>query len=370
MFLLAMRNLLQDRTRLVLSIGGTGLAMALVLFFGAVFAGATGRLTAYIDHSGANVWVSQEGVRTMHMSASALPASVTAQVEAVPGVETAEAILYASDTVRAGDRDFIAYVFGLPRSAALGRPWQIVDGTGDLKPGQVTIDRAIAAAAGIRVGDTVTVMGHSMTVAGLNAGGSSLVSSVTFLSVEDFQRIRGSADVISFVLVRAKAGEDHAELASRIADQVDGVTAQTRAAFAKEERQLALDMSGDLIRIINMAGYVTGLAVVSLTVYIGTISRRREYGVLKAIGVRNSYLYGVVGCQALLSVAAGFLVGLGVTVAASMIVARANPLLVLAVVPESVIRAGIVSLLVAGVAAVLPAGRIASIEPASAIRGG
>ncbi len=370
MFRLALRNLLQDRTRLLLSVGGTGLAMALVLFFGAVFAGATGRLTAYIDHAGADVWVSQEGVRTMHMSASAIPAAITAQVEAVSGVERADAILYTSDTIRAGDRDFIAYVFGLSPSAALGRPWEIVDGTDQLQPGEVILDQAVASAAGIRTGDTVTVMGRPMTVAGLNAGGSSLASSVTFLRMDDFQRIRGGSDVISFVLVEAVSGQSRTDLAVRIAAQVAGVTVQTRAEFAREERQLVQDMSADLIRIMNTAGYLTGLAVLSLTVYIGTVSRRREFGVLKAIGVRNGYLYGVVGCQALLSVAVGFLLGLVITLAASAAVPRVNPLLVLTVAPGSVLRAGVIALLVAAFAAALPAHRITTIEPASAIRGG
>ena len=48
-----------------------------------------------------------------------------------------------------------------------------------------------AAAVDGAQGDTVTVMGHPMTVSGFNAGGSSLVSSVTFLSIQDVQRIRG-----------------------------------------------------------------------------------------------------------------------------------------------------------------------------------
>jgi len=74
-FRLAARNLIENKTRLLISVGGVGLAITLVLFFAAVFAGAQGRLTAYIDGAGADVWVSQQGVRTMHMSESALPSS-------------------------------------------------------------------------------------------------------------------------------------------------------------------------------------------------------------------------------------------------------------------------------------------------------
>ena len=77
MFRLAVSNLIQNKTRLLISVGGVGLALTLILFFAAVFTGVEGRLTVYIDRTGADVWVSQEGVRTMHMSESALPASIS-----------------------------------------------------------------------------------------------------------------------------------------------------------------------------------------------------------------------------------------------------------------------------------------------------
>ena len=68
MIRLAIRNLIQNKTRLLISVAGVGLALTLVLAFGAIFTGGQGRLTVYIDNAGADVWVSQEGVRTLHMS--------------------------------------------------------------------------------------------------------------------------------------------------------------------------------------------------------------------------------------------------------------------------------------------------------------
>jgi putative ABC transport system permease protein len=302
---LAIANLVQSKTRLLLSVGGLGLALTLVLFFGAVWEGASGRLTAYIDNAGADVYVSQAGVRTMHMSSSALPASVTDQVEAVPGVEQAVPILYAEDMIQAGGKRYIAYVFGVPPGCAMGGPWRIVEGDSEPGPGEAIIDHAIAAKAGVGVGDQVTVLGREMRVAGLTSGTSSLVSSATFVRMEDFAQVRGGGDVISFVLVKVKAGESAAAVSTRVAQEVGGATVQTRAEFAAQERKLSQDMGADIISIINTAGYLTGLGVVVLTVYMATIARRREYGVLKAIGVRNGRLYQVVVVQALISVGLG-----------------------------------------------------------------
>jgi putative ABC transport system permease protein len=214
------------------------------------------------------------------------------------------------------------------------------------------------------------VLGQEMTIAGLTSGTATLVSSVAVVRFDDFARVRGQGEVISFVLVTVEDGESPETVASRIARDVGGVTVQTSPEFAAQERELAKDMSSDLISIMNTAGFVTGLAVVALTVYITTIARRTEYGVLKAIGTRNSRLYGVVTCQALLAVGMGLAAGVAITLLLSLVIPRLDEALVLSVSASSLVRAAIVSLVIAVVAAFLPARQIAGLEPVAIIRRG
>jgi len=209
-----------------------------------------------------------------------------------------------------------------------------------------------------------------LRIAGLTSGTSSLVSSVSFVSMEDFARVRGGGDVISFVLVKVKAAETPAAVSSRIAESVGGVTVQTRGEFASQERQLVGDMSADIITIMNTAGYLTGLAVVALTIYIATVGRRREYGVLKAMGVRNSRLYRIVLFQALLTVGVGLVTGVALTLLLSVLIPRFNELIVLSVSMASLLRVTVISALIAGVAALLPARQLAGLEPVAIIRRG
>lgn len=368
MLRLAMRNLVQNKTRLVLSVAGVGLALTLVLFFGAIFSGAQGRLTVYIDEAGADIWVSQDGVRTMHMSQSSLPVSAVEDVEAVPGVEEAVPILYSEAMIQTEDKEFIAYIFGIEPDPVLGGPWRIVDGKATLAEDEIIIDHAIAAEADVGVGDQVTVLGRSMTIAGLTSGSSSLVSSVSFVRMEDFARARGGDGVVSFVLVDVSPGESPVAVRDRIAQDVSGVTVQTRGEFASQERKLVSDMSADIINIMNTAGFLTGLAVVVLTVYIATMARRREYGVLKAMGVRNGRLYQVVLIQALFTVGAGLATGIALTVALSVIIPRFNELIVLSISMGSLVRVAVASVLLAVTAALLPARQIAGLEPAAVLR--
>jgi len=159
-------------------------------------------------------------------------------------------------------------------------------------------------------------------------------------------------------------------VSSRIAESVGAVTVQTRGEFASQERQLVGDMSADIITIMNTAGYLTGLAVVALTIYIATVGRRREYGVLKAMGVRNSRLYRIVLFQALLTVAVGLVTGVALTLLLSVLIPRFNELIVLSVSMDSLLRVTVISALIAGVAALLPARQLAGLEPVAIIRRG
>jgi len=305
----------------------------------------------------------------MHMSQSALPASIVDDVKAVRGVEQAVPILYAEDMIQAKGEEYIAYVFGIAPDAPFGGPWRIVDGAAAPGPGEVIIDHAIAKQAGLRIGDRVTVLGQEMRIAGLTAGTSSLVSSASFVRMDDFARVRGGGDVISFVLVKVKPGESPSAVSLRIAQRVTGVTVQTRGQFASQERALVKDMSADIINIMNTAGYLTGLAVVALTVYIATVGRRREYGVLKAMGVGNGRLYQIVLLQAVLSVGMGLITGLGLTLLLAALIPRFNELIVLSVSTAALLRVTLVSVLLAAVAALLPARQIAGLEPVAVLRG-
>ena len=69
----AWRGFRQGKVRLLISVGGVALALILIVSLDAVFTGAERRITTYIDHSGADVIVSQAEVRTMHMATSSLP---------------------------------------------------------------------------------------------------------------------------------------------------------------------------------------------------------------------------------------------------------------------------------------------------------
>jgi putative ABC transport system permease protein len=368
--LLARRNLTRNRVRFLASVGGVALAFSLILALDAIFAGVSEQLSAYIDRAGADVWVSQAGVRNLHMVNSSLPASVTQEVEAVDGVSAVTPILEATDTIGAGDERSVVYLVGLPPGAPMGGPWDVVEGAAQVDRGEIIVDRGFARRAGVGIGDRVDVLGHHARIVGVSVGTASLVNAVAFVALADFQAARNDTRIVSFVLVRIEPGASADAVSATIERTVEGVTAQSRAAFADQERRLVLDMSADVISIMDGIGFVVGLVVVALTVYVASLSRRREYGALKAIGAGNAFLYLVVLDQAILSVAIGFAAGIGVTAVLGRVVPLAGLDLELSITVASVTNAAILSAVIAGLAAVLPIRGIAGLEPAIVFRRG
>ena len=368
--LLARRNITRNRVRLLASVGGVALALSLTLALDAIYAGVANQLTTYIDRAGADVWVAQSGVRNLHMVASTLPASVVDQVKAVDGVATVTPILEATDTISAGEGRAVAYVVGLPADAPMGGPWDVVEGRGQVGRGEIVVDRTFAQKAGVTIGDTVGVLGGEARIVGLARGTANLVNSVAFVSFDDFQAIRANAPVISFALVRVTGGASPEAVAAEIERLVPGVTAQSRTDFVAQERRIVTDMSADVISIISVVGFIVALAVVALTVYVATLARRREFGVLKALGARNRVLYRVVLVQAVLSVAVGFATGLAFTGLLAFAIARTDLNLELAITAASLAKVGPFAAVIAGLAAILPIRQIAGVDPAVVFRRG
>jgi putative ABC transport system permease protein len=174
---LARRNLFQDRRRAALSIVGVAAALLLVLVLEGIFAGAMQQVTAYVRNSPADVFVAQEGARTMHMTQTALPPDTVESVAAVEGVAWAEGLRYTTSIVDAGDGQRTAYVFGYDADGR-GGPARLSAGSSP-GVGEIVVDDVAAAELDIQLGDTVRVFGAEFRVSGLSTEGTNIVNTTS-----------------------------------------------------------------------------------------------------------------------------------------------------------------------------------------------
>jgi putative ABC transport system permease protein len=362
---LARRNLFQDRRRVLLSTGGVAVALLLVLVLGGIFAGAMRQLTDYIDRSGANLIISQQGVRTMHMSASILRPDIADRSREVPGVAWAEPIRYSTGMVSSTAGRMVSYVIGYDPTAQHGGPGRLVAGRSP-RSGEAVLDRLAADQLQVREGDSVRVLGKPFTVVGLSTGGTNIGNTTMFILTSDFARLRGPSQ--AYVLVGARQGVDLGLLRARLEGIPPGNSVQTREEFAQQERQLVSDMSADLMRIMSSIGFAIALAVIALNLFAVTLAKNREYGVLKALGARPIWLAATVAAQAAWSVVLALAAASALALLLAVVIGRVNPALTIWISPASVLRTGLGALLVGMVGAILPIRRVLQVDPASSFR--
>lgn len=365
---LAWRNLSQSRTQFSLGVGGVTLALLLMLTLDALFAGAAEKLVVYIDQAGADIFVAQEGVKNMHMAASAITLRDMRLASHADGVTSASPILYASGVVKAGQADILSYIIGFDPNEALGGPPEVIAGTANLQRDEAIIDETVARSQELGLGDEVEILGETFTLAGLTRGLTNITNSVTFIHLKDFQELRGR-ETVSYALLKVKPGYAPGPIAAAITARNPDVTALPRAEFAREERQLVTDMGVELLNIMNLSGLLIGLAVTALTLYTSTLRKRPEYGVLKAIGAKNWQLYSVVILQASLSITIGLVIAMGLVWLLGLVLPGLNSGISFVLTPAAITRVGLAALLIGVAAALAPAWQIARLDPAQVFRG-
>ncbi|GAB2750341.1 ABC transporter permease [Nocardioides pakistanensis] len=359
------RFLFAEHRRATLTVLGVAAALLLVLVLDGIFAGAIDQVTRYIRTSPAQVFVSQNGVKTMHMSASALPPDAASRVRSVAGVDWVAPIGFASGSVAGPQGRQLSYLIGYDTSTDRGGPAALVTGRTP-GAGEVIVDEQAAESLEVGVGDTVTALGARLEVVGLSSGGSSITNTTVFVSQPEFARIHHA--VPSYLLVGTASSADASTVADRIRQAVPGVTVQTREEFTASEARIVTDMSADLLRLMSTIGLLIALAVIALGLMTATLNRLREYAVLKALGATTGRLAGSVTVQVLWTVALSSLLATFLAQLLSWTLPLLAPAVSISLTSAALIQTTLGALAVGLLAALWPLRRIATLDAATAFR--
>jgi putative ABC transport system permease protein len=361
----ARRNLLGEKVRLAMSIAGAAFAVLLILLVASLYRGWSTASRVLTDLPG-DVWVAERGTHDPFRSASLLPSGQAAALAAVPGVRFAFPV-YArrmAFTDRGRELDVFFMALGVPPAA----PVPAQARSAFLPPrGGIVVDRVLAGNAGLRVGDDFDVLGHRLRVAGIRSGGNPLFQ-LAFLNAADAPGVLGLRDVTSFYLLSLAPGTS-TQAVQRLAEQVvPGTEALTSEAFADATARLVNEGFLPVVGALVAIGFLVGGAVIALTTYTATIEKARDFGVLKAIGASDRFLYRIVVEQSVIVGVAGAALGIGASALAASLIEQRVPEFVTELRLTDALGVFLISLVVSVVAAYLPVRRINRIDPAIVFR--
>ena len=364
--MIAVKNLLAEKTRLASAVFGVALGVLLVLIMAGIFVGTTRQVTTYIDNSRNAVWVMQPGVSQMFKAVSWLPADTEGELRALPEVDSADPILgLPSDFVYNGTHTAY-FVLGYDTATGVGGPWSLAEGRNVDQPGEVVLDRILAAKNKIGVGDTVQLVDEDFTVVGLSNQTAAATNYYTFISLPDAVRLLRAGDRVSYFLVQPRPGHSPEQLAAAITSEIPGADALTSQTFAENSRDIIVKMIGRPLKTMIAIAALVGIALVGLTMWALTAEQIKDFGVLRALGVRSDQLWRTVLTQGAVIAILGYLVGSALAYAAQTLVGDRLGDVSIAITPLMLVVVGLGTAVMAALGSLLPARRVGRIDPAIA----
>ncbi len=364
MFLIAFRNLFQEKGRLIVSISGVAFSVLLIIVLEGLYQGWSFKMGEYIRAVPADFWVEQTGGKDMFHSISIMPASAQSVVDGVASLKPFIGRRVAFDS---NGREIILYLVGFDEKTGAG-PVRVVKGSATAKKGEIIIDRKVSESNKLSIGDKLKLGDESFTIAGISEGGDVVTLSYAFINADEAREIFELPEKINYMIVTVKNGFDKQVVMNKVEKAVPGVKSVSREDFANDNTEIIRDTFLPIIYILVIIGAVVGLTFIGLTTFTSTIEKAKEYGVLKAIGVRNSQLFRIVLEQSLLSGVIGFVFGVGLAFLVSNIAGRFVSEFVSLIRPFDILWVFGLSIGMSILATYIPTRRISRIDPAEVFK--
>lgn len=380
MIWIALKMLRGDRAKFLGSVAGVTFSALLIAQQASIFCGLMLRTTSQLqDINDADIWVMDPDVLYVD-ELRPIKEDYVYQVQGVPGVEWAVPFYKGQARMKLPDESPPRYqqslVLGLDDASFVGAPREIYLGSlADLRrPDAVMMDIAgykyLWPGEPLRVGRTFEMNDRRDVLVGI-CKASPTFQTYPVIYTTYRHALKFSAQerrVLPFILAKAEKGTDRATVCARIKVQT-GLKALTRAEFSRATMDYYLQRTSipQNFAITVILGFVVGCAIAGQTFYNFVIENLNQFGALKAMGVTNSRIVGMVFVQGLVVGAIGYCLGIGFASLFGLLT-RGSPISFYMPWQVPAITAVAVALIVT-LASVISIRRVLVLEPATVFQG-
>jgi putative ABC transport system permease protein len=344
-----------------------------------IFSGILKRTGSQIaDVTDAEIWVMDPKTEYFEQT-KALKDTDLARVRGVEGVAWAVKLFKGSPVARTlGGKFAVSFCLGLDDATLAGAPRKMVLGSWERlrEPDAVVIDRAgyalLFPGEPLELDRTLELNDRKAKIVGISDASAPFVSwpvmhtrysqAVNFVGRERTQ--------LSYVLVRPQPGVSADEVCRRIEAQT-GLRARTSRQFQWDCIRYYLKNTGIPVNFgITIAiALIVGVVVAGQTFYLFTVENLKQFGAIKAMGVTNWRLVGMILLQALTVGLIGFSLGTGLGAAFFEFFSQKLATRGIILMWQSVALTAACMVLVMILASILSVRRVLVLEPAIVFRG-
>lgn len=376
---IALKMLMGDRGKFLGLIFGVAFATLLMSQQVSIFMGILKRTASQIlDVRDAQIWVMDNKVRFID-EVPPLADGDLHRVRGVPGVAWAVKLYKSQLLTRLEDGNSRTVIlFGIDDATFVGAPAEMIVGQlSDLRqPDSFIVDKSgyeyMWPNEPYRLGREIQINERRAVLVGVckaSAPFTTLPILYAKYSTAANYAPKGRR-MLSFVLAQPANGMAATDVCRRIERQT-GLMALTQDEFFWKTIVYFLGSTGIPVNFgITIAlGFIVGAAVTGQTFYLFTIENLRQFGALKAMGVSNGRLVGMILLQGFLVGAIGFGFGIGLTAFFFVGTSHVTVLAGLFMTSTAVIGTGSAVLLIIMLTALASIHRVLVLEPAVVFRG-
>jgi putative ABC transport system permease protein len=324
----AIRMLAGDRTKFFGLIFGVSFAAFMMAQQVSVFIGIVKRSASQIiDVRDAPIWVMDAKIRHID-EVPALPSTELMRIRGVQGVDWAVPFYKGNHLAKLENGETRSLtIMGVDDATLVGSPVEMLAGKlSDLrKPNAVLIDKAgyeymwkadaeLATTQGYKLNKVIEINDHRAVVVGVCKASASFVTlPIVFTRFSQAQRFVGQdRKAMNFILASPKPGESVDEVCKRIESQT-GRLALSREQFLWKTVGYFLGSTGIPVNFgITIAlGFLVGVAIAGQTFYLFVVENLKQFGAIKAMGVTDGRIIGMVLLQGSLVGVVGYGIGVG-----------------------------------------------------------
>ncbi len=340
------------------------------------------RTTSQIrDTHGADIWVMNTGVRYVD-DLKAISDNDVFRVRSVPGVAWADNLYRGQGQAQLADSTYQGVLLmGLDDASLTGVPINMLVGKiGDLQiPDAILVDEAgfhqMWPGEPLRTGKVLEMNQRRAVVVGVYR------ASQTFMTLPIIYTRSSQATLfvppsptgrmMPFALAKAQARTDPEELARGIQEQT-GLKALTNTGFTLLTRSYYLGHTGIPLNFgtTMLLVFLVGAAVCGQTFYLFTVENLKQFGTLKAMGLSDRRVVGMILIQGFVVGGIGYGVGVGLATLFGIGAQKAWPLLAFFLPWQVLALTAAVTVVIVMMASLLSVRRVLVLEPAAVFQGG
>jgi putative ABC transport system permease protein len=368
---LAVKNIMRNRTRTILTTLGILIGIGAVVALGSIAEGLNATIQSSLQLTASKITVQQSGA-SLFGGNCVLTNDDVELLRSLSGIKDAVPIDVSLGPISgfAGPEYIVVGIEPDKMNYFTGENFKMYQGR-NMDEGDsfvAVVGKAMADKFNLQIGDSWTVKDEDFEVIGiLDTTGISEIDSSILVPLQDLQTTLNKDTYYSIYVIPDDV-KDTEKIVAEINDASDNLQALSSADLARQASQIVDQIRFFTFGIGAIAAFVGGLGVMN-TMIMAVLERRKEIGVMKAIGANNRMiLTQILTESALISIIGGIggiLMGMGAAIGLGVI---SNGSIQGYVTPTLALEGLAFALFLGIVGGLYPARQAARLDPVEALR--